>query len=297
MNGSKMSDEEMAERLAGIVRSAPLRNLLVRLYRAAGTTHADPTDIARLARHGLVTQGDGVQLTEEGRVIAYHLHEWNIQVEQKGIFPFLAGLGLDGDSVVADLGCGGGQTLLACRQIAPCRIIGFDRDRTALRLARAWMRAAGIPAGAYSFDVADIHRIPLPPSSCTHVICRVVLQKLSIPVALREIARILRPKGRLFLHALGPGYYLDVGRRGARDLCISSFALANGLVYLACGSQICVRWRGKTLREAFLMPGRTERMLRGLGMRVIETRITRFGGIPSTLVLIAEKRFNERKTE
>ena len=275
--------------LVEIVRDEKMCHCLVELYRHRRADGIDPALLDGLVQRGIVHKRIPPQLTPEGEVVAYNLHEWEIQVLRGTIVPQIKKMGITASSIVADLGCGGGQTLLACTGVAPCRVIGFDRNPIALRLATAWMQASGITPDLFSFSVADIHSIPLPDNSCTHVICRVVLQKLSVKRALSEAVRILQPGGRLFLHSLGPGYYLDAARRSMRDLAVSSFALANGLVYHAFGRQICVRWRRRRLREVWLSPGRLRRHLERSGMQIAELNVSQCARLPSSVIIVAVK--------
>lgn len=100
--------------------------------------------------------------------------------------------------VVVDLGSGGGlDVFLASRMVGPAgRAIGIDMTPAMIERARA---NAG--SGGYTnveFHLATIDKIPLPDASVDCVISNCVLNLApDKPAVFREIARILKPGGRL----------------------------------------------------------------------------------------------------
>jgi SAM-dependent methyltransferase len=100
--------------------------------------------------------------------------------------------------VVVDLGSGGGlDVFLAAKMVGPeGRAIGIDM--TPAMIERA---AANAKAGGYTnveFYLSTIDRIPLPDASVDCVISNCVLNLApSKPAVFREIARVLKPGGRL----------------------------------------------------------------------------------------------------
>ena len=102
-----------------------------------------------------------------------------------------------GESVV-DLGSGGGlDVFLAARMVGPKgRAIGIDMTPSMIERARA-----NAAAGGYTnveFHEATIDHIPLPDASVDCVISNCVLNLApDKPAVFREIARILKPGGRL----------------------------------------------------------------------------------------------------
>jgi len=112
--------------------------------------------------------------------------------------------GLRPGEVVVDLGSGGGlDVFLAARKVGPeGKAIGIDMTREMVELA--WRNAAaargadGEPLSNVEFLLAPIDRIPLPDASVDCVISNCVLNLVpDKPAAFREIARILKPGGRL----------------------------------------------------------------------------------------------------
>ena len=106
--------------------------------------------------------------------------------------------------VVVDLGSGGGlDVFLAARQVGPTgRAIGIDMTPEMIKLARKNAAQAsgldGQPLGNVEFHHATIDQMPLPAASADCVISNCVLNLVpDKPAAFREIARVLKPGGRL----------------------------------------------------------------------------------------------------
>jgi arsenite methyltransferase len=102
-----------------------------------------------------------------------------------------------GETVV-DLGCGGGlDVFLAAAKVGPAgRAIGIDMTPEMLALARA--NAAKARLANVEFHQATIDRLPLPDASVDCVISNCVINLAADkPAVFREIARVLKPGGRL----------------------------------------------------------------------------------------------------
>ncbi len=100
--------------------------------------------------------------------------------------------------IVVDLGCGGGlDVFLAAAKVGPTgRAIGIDMTPEMLALARANAARAGLPN--VEFHEATIDRLPLADASVDCVISNCVINLApDKPAVLREIARVLKPGGRL----------------------------------------------------------------------------------------------------
>ena len=100
--------------------------------------------------------------------------------------------------VVVDLGSGGGlDVFLASKQVGPTgRAIGIDMTPAMIERAQA-----NAKAGSYTnvdFHLSTIDKIPLPDASVDCVISNCVLNLApDKPAVFREIARVLKPGGRL----------------------------------------------------------------------------------------------------
>ncbi|MEI7686832.1 MAG: arsenite methyltransferase [Planctomycetota bacterium] len=104
--------------------------------------------------------------------------------------------------VVVDLGCGGGlDVFLAASKVGPTgKAIGIDMTTQMLELARknAAKGKNGQPIANVEFYQATIDKLPLPDSSVDCVISNCVINLApDKPAVFREIARALKPGGRL----------------------------------------------------------------------------------------------------
>lgn len=106
-----------------------------------------------------------------------------------------------GETVV-DLGCGGGiDVLLAAQKVGPTgKAIGIDMTPQMLDLARR-NAAKGVndqPVVNVEFHLGTIDKLPLLDASVDCVISNCVINlALDKPAVFREIARVLKPRGRL----------------------------------------------------------------------------------------------------
>ena len=100
--------------------------------------------------------------------------------------------------VVVDLGSGGGlDVFLSSKQVGPTgRAIGIDMTTAMIERARANSQAGGYTN--VEFYQSTIDRIPLPDASVDCVISNCVLNLApDKPAVFREIARVLKPGGRV----------------------------------------------------------------------------------------------------
>jgi arsenite methyltransferase len=104
--------------------------------------------------------------------------------------------------VVVDLGCGGGlDVFLASTKVGPTgKAIGVDMTPEMIDRARrnAQSDADGRPYNNVEFHLATIDKLPLPDASVDCVISNCVINLAEDkPAVFREIARVLKPRGRL----------------------------------------------------------------------------------------------------
>jgi arsenite methyltransferase len=112
-------------------------------------------------------------------------------------YPFAAGVMRQGDTVL-DIGSGSGtDALIAARLVGPTgRVIGLDLTEAMLEKLRANIAAAGV-ANVEGL-AGNVESIPLPDASVDVVTTNGVLNLVPDKSrAIREIARVLRPGGRL----------------------------------------------------------------------------------------------------
>lgn len=167
---------------------------------------------------------------------------------------------------VLDIGCGAGQTLLAC-DIPPSAIaVGVDVDPDALELGRSvcprvhfiMARGEELPFAAETFDL---------------VVCRVALPYMHVTSALSQMARVLRMGGDLWL-TLHPFSMTatelarNVVSLNLKAAIYRSWVLLNGVAFHAVGRQ--ASWPLRPHRyETFQTTTAINRALRATGFKEI----------------------------
>ncbi len=157
-----------------------------------------------VARSGLSTDHSGVRAVAEA---------FGYSPEELASIPAQANMGLSCGNptatanlrpgeVVVDLGCGGGlDVFLAAAKVGPAgKAIGIDMTTEMLELARrnAVRGNNGRGFANVEFHQATIDKLPLPAGSVDCVISNCVINLApDKPAVFREIARVLKPGGRL----------------------------------------------------------------------------------------------------
>lgn len=168
---------------------------------------------------------------------------------------------------VLEIGCGGGELAchMAARPNSPRRYVAADFAESALRFGRERALSRGVTVERpLHWVVADIQRIPLASAFDTVISCETI-EHLPDPVAaLREIHRVLRPGGHLFLTT--PNYMGSVG-------LYRGYLRLRGRRYTEGGQPIC---RLTSLPRTWLRRA-------GFGVRVVDSighYILRPGRVP-----------------
>jgi len=158
-------------------------------------------------------------------------------VEQRGELPeaaALASLGcgnpvavaeLDEGEVVLDLGSGGGiDVILSAKRVGPTGVAyGLDMTDEMLALAQRNAREAGV-ANAH-FLKGMIEDVPLPANSVDVVISNCVINlAVDKPAVLAEIARVLRPGGRIGISDVVAEDHLSTEQRAERGSYVGCIA-------------------------------------------------------------------------
>jgi SAM-dependent methyltransferase len=157
-----------------------------------------------VAKSGLSSQQEGVRAVAEA---------FGYSPEELAVVPDQANLGLSCGNptafaslrpgeVVVDLGSGGGlDVFLAAAKVGPAgRAIGIDMTPEMIALARRNQNRGpnGTPLTNVEFHLAQIDQLPLESGSVDCVISNCVINLAADKQAVfREIARILKPGGRL----------------------------------------------------------------------------------------------------
>ena len=159
------------------------------------------------------------------------------EAEQRGELPeaaVLASLGCGNPTAVADLregevvldlGSGGGiDVILSAKRVGPTGLAyGLDMTDEMLRLARRNAEEAGIKNAIFLKGL--IERIPLPADSVDVVISNCVINLSTDKAAvLTEIARVLRPGGRVGVSDVVAEDHLTAEQRGERGSYVGCIA-------------------------------------------------------------------------
>ena len=128
---------------------------------------------------------------------------------------------------VLEIACGRGEFAAWCASHGrPALMLAADFSMQAVRLARSRVSAGGSALAALRFMQSDAQAIAVPSGRLDTVICCETIEHVPDPrAAIAELARVLRPGGRLFLttpNYLGPmgayrGYLRLTGRRYSEE--------------------------------------------------------------------------------
>ena len=159
---------------------------------------------------------------------------------------------LQGCSVL-DVGCGDGTLALLSIEEGEARVQGCDPDPRMVARAHARFARAGV---SIDLTVAQAQALPFPDNSFDVVFCITVLAFIpDASTAVREMARVLRPGGRLVIGDLGKWSLWAARRRirgwlGAAFWRAARFRTARQIVALASSSGLSIM----SIRGAIFFP-------------------------------------------
>ncbi len=142
----------------------------------------------------------------------------------------------EGETVL-DLGSGGGiDVLLSAKRVGPTgTVFGLDMTDEMLHLARDNAARAG--ATNVEFLKGLIEDVPLPDASVDVVISNCVINlSTDKPAVIREIARVLRPGGRIGISDVVADDHLTTEDRAARGSFVG--CIAGALTFAEYGEQL-----------------------------------------------------------
>ncbi len=123
--------------------------------------------------------------------------------------------GLRSGETVVDVGTGRGELVAVAIEMGAGRATGVDYSEAAVDLARQTLAVHDLGDRA-AVVLADARAIPLPDGDADLAMLLDVVEHLSPPelaTALREIHRLLRPGGRVFIHTMPNRLIYDVTYR------------------------------------------------------------------------------------
>lgn len=137
---------------------------------------------------------------------------------------------------VLDAGCGFGQWTFALAQTCG-QVTAIDFDPTRIRVARE----LGHGATNVRFETASIEKLPYPDASFEGVFCFSAIYYTDVRRSVKELARVLRPGGLIYLCSNGLGWYVyNVIRRpnpssDFNPMLYGIGSICNSLAYYALG--------------------------------------------------------------
>jgi SAM-dependent methyltransferase len=167
--------------------------------------------------------------------LAYHRAELAIALSSDDARRLVPSLPAAFDTIL-DVGCGAGQTLIACGLPSTVHAWGVDVDDSALALGR--MLTSDV-----HFVCAPGEQLPFADESFDVVVSRVALPYMHLPRALEEISRVLKPGGH-FWTALHPTSMLANRIRASlwhgrvKDLLYSTYVAVNSVLFHVSGRQV-----------------------------------------------------------
>jgi ubiquinone/menaquinone biosynthesis C-methylase UbiE len=202
---------------------------------------------------------DAARRNDLGRTDQYHLDELKIATDPS--HPAHLNPEIRPGEQVLDVGCGAGQTLIAA---CPGRVsFGIDIDMEAMRFGRTLTQEV-------AFSAASAENLPFRDESFDVVFARVSLPYTRLDLSLREIHRVLRPKGRFWTTLHPFSLALAQARSGNwKGWIFFSYVVTNGLLHHFTGRQFPFRGRMESIQTA----GGMTRQLSTIGFDDI--RVTR----------------------
>jgi SAM-dependent methyltransferase len=199
----------------------------------------------------------------------YLLLEWRLFHEDRSrAIATLAAVDDTSVGRVLDVGCGAGQELFPFVTSLGAYGVGVDLTFEAGRALRDLFDAS---RARVAFANASAEWLPFLSGTFDVAVCRIALPYMNNRQALSEIARVLRPGGRLLLKIHAPHYYVAKMKSGLTERnWLSTIhairTLVTGAVYHVTGKQFRNRFMGY---EVFQSNRRLRGDLKRCGMRVV----------------------------
>jgi len=267
------------------------RDCLIRSYRKEKEFNPPACILEEMNAHGLLERFPDLSqgLSRAGELLAYNIEEFRIQIENRKIFSVLEKLNVSLGNVVLDVGCGGGQSLFALADRQPSIAIGIDPERGHLDIAQSFALNFPLKNGRYVFQQGDGNFLPIRDGAVDVLICRGTLHHLNIRQALQEMVRVLKPGGRVFIHALGMGAFtVSALNSSGRARLFALFVLLNGIIHFVTGRQMTIKYKRQLVRAAFLTV-KSLSYLEELGVKIKSLEPVPQKSLVGYYVLVGEK--------
>lgn len=175
---------------------------------------------------------------------------------------------------VIDVGCGAGQELLPFVEMDDVTCIGVDVSDEAGTVFKELYESKELPSPPV-YVQSKGEQLPFESEKFDLVICRVALPYMNNRDALAEMARILRPGGKVLLRTHSPKFYFGMVKRRLKDMSIKQLAypvlcFAGGVWHWATGSRINIGILKD--KEVFQTTGTIERDIRETGLVIKKER-------------------------
>lgn len=187
---------------------------------------------------------------------------------------------------VLDVGCGAGQQLLPFAERRNSKCVGVDAAPEVSSVGSEVFEKAGF-AGKGEFICAFGEDLPFEDESFDVVICRVALPYMENRKAIAEMARVMRPHGKLFLKTHAPAFYFGMLRErikllNPKQLAYPLICLTGGTLNLLTGKQPQGGiWNGK---EVFQTRGFLEQEFKKNKLRIVRELVDSNSQTPSYLI-------------
>lgn len=197
-------------------------------------------------------------------LLRYHDDEYRVAMDPSDPRHLLPPISPTAEAVL-DVGCGAGQTLAALREHQPnLRVLcGIDIDAASVAHGRRrWP--------FLRLEVGDGNRLPYETGTFDVVLSRVALPYMDVPRVIREMARVPKAGGELWLVTHTWRYarrhlWLALRNGRVRPVVFMLYVIVNGVAFALTGK--LYRFRGKI--ESFQTRRRMTRLLESCGCRSV----------------------------
>ena len=189
--------------------------------------------------------------------LSYHERELRVAMDRSHPSHILPPHAPHGSRIL-DIGCGAGQTLIASYPDIPT--FGLDLDLEALRLGRQW-------TDNVSFVCGSAEQLPYRNAEFDFVVARVSLTYTDINRSLREIRRVMKPQGFVWMTLHPISLCWSQARKGnCKGWLFFLYVLGNGLFFHFFQKQFRLFGR----QESFQTESAIRRALQHCGFQTIE---------------------------